>query len=156
MAALALFVTQPPASASEWALRAERAFPEPAQASLKNISRVYALLFQKDFAGALPLLREMYAAWNISDRNAGLPVLLAWCYVETGRPQDAVPLLAMNPAPDPSGLSPFVSLHFPRLLYLRGVIDERQRKQQFELFLKLSGPDPLMWGEEARARGGGR
>jgi hypothetical protein len=154
LALLIRFATQPPASSSEWAIRAERAFPDAAMSQLKTSARAYALLFSKDFAGALPLLRETYASWNPARPDPGVPVLLAWAYVETGRPQDAAPLLRFNPISESSGLNPFTSFWFPRLFYLRGVVQPAERKPQFQLFLKLSGPNPLMWGEEEKAQAG--
>jgi tetratricopeptide (TPR) repeat protein len=152
LAGLAQFLTAPPASASEWAVRAERTFPGEGPHSLKRLARVYALLVAREFPAALPLLREMYAAWNPTLPNTELPVLLAWACVETGNAREAAPLVRFTPIPDSSGLSAFTSFWFPRLFYLRGAIDAGQRRRQFDLFLKLSGPDPLLWGEEARAR----
>ena len=71
------------------------------------------------------------------------PVLLAWAYAESGRPREAAPLLQPNPIPQPNALNPFASLWFPRLFYLRG---------DYRAFLALSGSQPLIWGEEQKAR----
>ena len=86
-----------------------------------------------------------------------LPVLLAWAWLETGKAADAAPLLAANPIPSPDGVTPFTVMYFPRLLYLRGRLAEAQQNraaaaQAYRAFLELSGPTPLAWGEEKRAR----
>ncbi len=142
IAAVAGFVAQPPASAGEWAVRAERAFPEPGQAQLKSLARAYALLFAHEFTAAVPVLREIYGSWNPSNPDPGMPVLLAWAYVESGRPRDAAPLLEFNPVPESTGLSAFTSLYFPRLFYLRAAVAKSEGKtaeaqKNLELYKKL-------------------
>jgi len=158
VAAMARFLAQAPASPSDWAVRAEREFPEPARASFRNFARAYALLLAKEFADAVPLLREMYQASNpVADET--LPVMLAWAYLETGHVTEAEPLLSANPLPSPAGPAPFASIYFPRILFLRGLLAEKQgnrgeAQKQYRLFLQLSGSQPLVWGEEARAAKG--
>lgn len=49
----------------------------------------------------------------------GPEVLLAWALIESGRPEEARPLLAHNPIPDASADHPFLPLIYPRLLELR-------------------------------------
>src|SRR5205807_4729584 len=85
-----------------------------------------------------------------------LPLLLAGAKVETGHFEQAAPLLERNPLPSTSG-DIFTSLAFPRLFYLRGAILEKQGRRDeaaknYRLFLKLSGPDAEVFGEEAKAR----
>jgi tetratricopeptide (TPR) repeat protein len=160
IAVMVRFLAQPPAPSLEWAVRAERAFPNPAQTAFKNFAVAYALLLDKHFATAAPLLKQMYeSASPLADEN--LPVLLAWAYLEAGRTAEAVPLLAATPIPQPNGLSTFTVMSFPRIWYLRGLLAARQNRpddarRAYQLFLKLSGPDPLGWGEEQRAQAGGK
>ena len=156
MTAMAGFLAQPRTTASEWSVRAERAFPQPAQAGFKNFALAYALLLNGEFAAAAPLLREMVQSGG-PGADETLPVLLAWAWLETGKAADAAPLLAANPIPSPDGVTPFTVMHFPRLLYLRGRLAEAQQNraaaaQAYRAFLELSGPTPLVWGEEKRAR----
>jgi tetratricopeptide (TPR) repeat protein len=156
LAALVEFVTLPEAAASEWAVRAERLFAAPEQARTKDLARAYALLYARQFAEAAPLLKEILARPALP-ADESLPVLLAWTLAETGRAQEAAPLLQRNPTPASSGLGGFASLHFPRLFYLRGLVAEKQGRADearagYEIFLKLSGDTPLMFGEEQRAR----
>ena len=45
----------------------------------------------------------------------------------------------------------------PRLFYLRGLLAEKEGRRdaargEYQKFLKLSGPDPLIWGEEKKAQ----
>ncbi|HWB86543.1 MAG TPA: hypothetical protein VG675_20540 [Bryobacteraceae bacterium] len=156
IAAVAHFLAQPPASASEWSARAERTFPEEAQASIKNFALAYALLLNREFQPASLQLKQMYDEPSFA-ADPGLPVLLAWSYVESGQDRKAEPLLRFNPVPSSSGPGPFTCLYFPRLFYLRGLAASRQDKQAdarsaYQLFLKLSGSEPLMWGDEQKAR----
>ena len=155
-ALVAKFLSQPPASSSEWVVRAEQQFPGPAQNAIKNFSLAYALLVNQQFQPALLLLRQMWETGSAT-ADEGLPVMLAWCNLETGRVKDAAPLLASNPIPSPSGLTPYTGFYIPRLLYLRGLLAEKEgraadARAYYDKFLALSGPDPLMWGEEKRVR----
>jgi tetratricopeptide (TPR) repeat protein len=155
-ALVARFLSQPPASPSEWVVRAERQFPGPAQSAIKNFALAYALLVNQQFQPALLLFRQM---WEDGSPTAdeGLPVMLAWCYLETGRVKEAAPLLASNPLPSANGLTPYTGFYLPRLLYLRGLLAEKEgraceARAYYDKFLALSGPDPLLWGEEKKVR----
>jgi Flp pilus assembly protein TadD len=160
IAKMARFLVQSPANSSEWAVRAEREFSEPGQASLRNFARAYALLLAQEYPEAALLLREMYQASNpVADET--LPVLLAWSYLRTGRTAEAAPLLAANPIPSGAGPTPFSTMHFPRLIFLRGELAAKQGSQDearrlHRLFLLLSGPQPLVWDEEAKAAAASR
>ena len=82
--------------------------------------------------------------------------MLAWTRLETGRAKDAAPLLRFNPIPSTNGLSMFAPFYFPRIYYLRGLVAEQEGKPDearanYRIFRQLSGPDPLIWGEEQRA-----
>ena len=155
-ALVARFMAQPPASSSEWALRAEQQFPGPAQAAIRNFSLAYALLINQQFQPAMLLLRQM---WENGSPTAdeGLPAMLAWCYLETGRVKEAAALLATNPVPNASGPTPYTGFYIPRILYLRGLLAEKEgragdARSYYDKFLALSGPDPLLWGEEKKVR----
>ena len=154
-AMVARFLTGPPASSPEWSVRAERLFPNAAEDSLKDFALVYALLLDQQFQPASLLLKQLYDGANPS-ADPGLPVLLAWTCLETGRANDAAPLLRFNPIPSASGASMFAAFDFPRIYYLRGLLAEQQGKPgearaNYQLFRQLSGADPLIWGEEQRA-----
>ena len=118
LAATARFLAEPPASATEWAVRAERAFPSPAQAPMKQYALACALLSGGEFQAAVPLMREIYARWTPSGDPA-IPVMLAWAYTGAGRPGDAAPLIARNPIPQGTGLNIFTGLWYPRIHTLR-------------------------------------
>jgi tetratricopeptide (TPR) repeat protein len=156
LAAIARFLTQPSAPASEWQLRAEHAFPLPAQEPVRSLMLTYALLTDKRFPEAAALLRTRYehpAATNEED----LPWLLAWADLESGQPKEAASLLRFNPIPPSTGIRPLGLFEFPRLFYLRGrsaalAGNSQQAQSYYGLFLKLSGDLPLMWGEESRAK----
>ncbi|MBZ5623615.1 MAG: hypothetical protein LAQ69_33560 [Acidobacteriia bacterium] len=155
---LARFLSQPPASSTEWAARAERLFPNANQNAIREASLAYALLLAREFQPASLLLKQMYERAGPSS-DESVPVLLAWGWLDTGHATEAAPLLRWNPIPQLTGPSPFVSFNFPRLYYLRGLAAEKDGKPDdaranYQLFLKLSGPDPLMWGEEQKAQAG--
>ena len=155
-AAIARFLTQPPAPAREWAGRAERMFPNASSSSVKDLTLACALLFAGEFQGALPLLKQFVAS-PVSTMETSPELLLAWALAETGAAKDAEPLLRRNPLPQAAGMGPFWALNFPRLYYLRGLAAEKsgrteEARNHYRLFLQLSGPDPLIWGEEKRAK----
>jgi tetratricopeptide (TPR) repeat protein len=155
-ALVAKFLASAPGGSSEWAVRAEQQFPGPAQSAIKNFALAYALLLSQQFQPAMLLLRQMWEAGSPT-ADEGLPVMLAWCELETGRVKDAAPLLAANPIPSPNGLTPYTGFYIPRLLYLRGLLAEKEGRASdarayYDKFLALSGPDPLLWGEERKVR----
>ena len=154
-AMVARFLAQPPAGSSEWAVRAEQQFPGPAQSAIKNFSLAYALLINQQFQPAMLLFKQMWEAGSPT-ADEGLPVMLAWCYLETGRVKEAAPLLRPTPIPS-NGLTPYTGFYIPRLLYLRGLLAEKEGRAAdargyYDKFLALSGPDPLLWGEEKKVR----
>jgi tetratricopeptide (TPR) repeat protein len=155
-AAVTRFVVQPPASATEWVARAGQAFPNPQQRAVRNVALTAALLFSRQFEDAATLLKQTLEA-GPPEPDATAPVLLAWAYLETGRAADALPLIRTTPAPSLNGADALLSFSFPRLYYLRAEEAVRQGKRDearadYKLFLTLSGPDPLMWGDEQKAR----
>jgi tetratricopeptide (TPR) repeat protein len=155
---VARFLSMPPAQPSEWAARAEQQFPGPGLANMRNLALAYALLGNRQFAAAQPLLQQM---WDNGAPMAGegLPVVLAWSYLETGKTPEAGALLRQNPIPPRTGVEPYTTFYLPRLFYLRGLVAEKEgrggeAKEQYRKFLELSGPDPLEWGEEKKAGAG--
>ena len=154
-AMVARFLAEPPASAPEWSVRAARLFPNASEDALKNFALAYALLLSRQFQPASLLLKQLYDGAH-PEADPSLPVMLAWTSLESGRAEDAPPLLRFNPIPSPNGLSLFAPFYFPRIYYLRGLLAEKQGKPDearanYQLFRQLSGPDPLIWGEEQRA-----
>lgn len=159
-AVLMRFLTQPPAPATEWITRAGVLFPKPEQASVKDQWLVYAFLLDKDFAAAADALQRLSQS-GADGADESLPVLQAWTLVETGHESAASELLRFNPVPPVTGPGLFTSLYFPRLYYLRAVVAEKQGRREearaaYRLFLKLSGPTPLQWGEEQAAQKAGQ
>jgi tetratricopeptide (TPR) repeat protein len=154
-AMVARFLAEPPASSSEWSVRAARLFPNASEDGIRNFALVYALLLDKQFQPASLLLKQLYDRASPS-ADPSLPVMLAWTCLETGRAKDAAPLLRLNPIPSISGVSLFAPFYFPRIYYLRGLVAAQEGKPDvaranYQLFRQISGPDPLIWGEEQRA-----
>ena len=150
------FLLQPPGASAEWTERAERVFPAGQQAGVRNVSLTAALLLAGEFAPAADLLQHAVEAGGPQPEETST-VLLAWADIEAGRAQAAAPFLKVTPAPAFTGPDAFLSFSFPRLFYLRGEEAARQGKRDearanYRLFLQLSGPDPLKWGEEAKAK----
>lgn len=151
-ATLAQFLSQPPASPEDWKARAWKLLRDPAHPAFANMALANALLFNKQYAAALPVLKTMYDGGNPT-ADEGLPVLLAWADVETGHLPEAAALLRANPPLSDVGLSWSTPLHFPRIFYLRAVVAEKEGKsdeahENLRIFRAISGPDPLLWGEE--------
>jgi tetratricopeptide (TPR) repeat protein len=142
--AVARFLAQPPASAAEWAARADRAFPQSAEKLLKQRALVYALLTDRQFSAAAGILQSLYDDGVPGANNDDIPVLLAWCYLETGRSKEAAGLLRFNPLPPSAGVQPFQVFFWPRLFDLRGRIamlsgQADAARVQDRLFRQLSG-----------------
>ena len=150
------FLVQPPVSGAEWIERAAQAFPNPQQAPIRGAALTTALLLNRQFDTVAAQLQQTIAA-GPPEPDATAPVLLAWSYLETGRAAAAAPLLKTNPAPSLNGADALLTLSFPRIYYLRAEEAARDGKRaearaNYRLFLTLSGPDPLTWGEEQKAK----
>jgi tetratricopeptide (TPR) repeat protein len=156
MVAVSSFLTQPAAAPAEWEARARLTFAQPGQELLRHQMTAYALLFQRDFRGALPYLRRAYERMNPTTEE-GLPVLIAWAMMESDQWNGMTGLVGPSPVPPASGPGLLASLYFPRMFYLRGRNYDRlgkhdQAVENYRLFLKLAGKEAEMWGDEDRAR----
>jgi Flp pilus assembly protein TadD len=153
-AIVAAFLAMPPATSSEWTVRAEQQFGGPGQTQIRNFALAYALLLNREFAAAQLLFRQMWESGSpIADE--GMPVMLAWSYLETGKVKEAAPLLRFNPIPNANGLTPYASFYLPRLFYLRGLLTAKEGRDphpEYKKFLDLSGAVPLIWNEERKAQ----
>jgi tetratricopeptide (TPR) repeat protein/TolB-like protein len=154
-AIMARFLIGSPAPPAEWMARARQMLPQPAQERTRKLMLAYALLLHKEFQAAEPVLSDLFQH-TPPDPSEILPVLLAWARVEAGRPEEAAGLVKRNPVPNTT-LDIFGSLAFPRLLFLRAAVLEKQGRREealtnYRLFLTLSGPDACAFGEEAKAR----
>lgn len=142
--ATARFLAQPQASADEWATRADRAFPNPTEKLLKERALSYALLEDGRFSAATGVLQSLYDKGVPGANNDEVPVLLAWCYLETGRTKEAASLLRFNPLPLSSGVQPFQVFVWPRLFELRSRVatlsgQSDAARAQDRLFRQFSG-----------------
>jgi len=155
LAFLCRFITQPPASAAEWAERADRAFPNNPQ-PLKSYALGYALLFSRHFREAAPVFAGIHR--QTAPASAGLvQTLLAWTLIESGRWVEARPLVVSWPLPNPGVEAIFQTLVFPRVLFLRGALAEKEgqtarAREHFRLFVNYAGDLPAVFGEQRRAR----
>jgi tetratricopeptide (TPR) repeat protein len=122
-ALVARFLAQPPAPAAEWQARAERLVPNPNQQSIRDTVLAYALLLSREYAPAVPALQRLYGS-AAGTTSEGLPMLLAWAYLESGRANDAAPLLQFYPSPQITGPGVFTGLYFPRMFELRARVAE--------------------------------
>jgi tetratricopeptide (TPR) repeat protein len=151
-AAIPRFLLQPSAPPAEW-IRRTSELPGPLPVRLRETLAGVALVFNRDFAAASPFWKALYETGDPGD-DPSAPVALAWTLLETGNPRDAAALLRWNPIPTAAGPGALVSLYFPRVYYLRAPTggSNDAAKANYRLFLQLSGPDPLVWGEEEKAR----
>jgi tetratricopeptide (TPR) repeat protein len=128
----------------------------PSSGSGSPVADVYALLFERKFKEAVPALEALYRETNPT-ADAQVRTLLAWAYVETGRLSEAQQLLARSPIPLSSGEPLLADLIFPRYIYLRGAVLEKEgkraeAKQSYELYLKYAGDLPGIFEDQAKAR----
>jgi tetratricopeptide (TPR) repeat protein len=156
LAGIAQLLSAPSATSGEWEARVTRFLPNAPEGSFKNVVLGYALLFEKDFRGAASALAG-YAGISITSNDPAPWWALAWARMETGQQEEAASALRWFPVPPATGPGAFAALYFPRVFYLRGVLAQKQGKTQeartnFKRFLDLSGQDPLVWGEEAKAK----
>lgn len=152
---VARFLAQPQAGADEWTDRAARAFPN-APNSIRDLTLLAALLIDRQFAAAAPILDRLESAGATSS-DFDLGIVTAWTAIEAGKSNVAAPLLRWNPIPPAGGPGSYLSLQFPRIFYLRAIAAEKEGRAEearsnYKLFLQLSGPDPLVWGEESKAK----
>jgi tetratricopeptide (TPR) repeat protein len=137
------FLAQPSASPDEWAARADRFVPNPAQAALKDQMLAFALLLDGKVKEAAAPLQRIYEGTAVG-ANESLPVLLAWSHFESGDANTAAQLLKLNPVPPMAGVSTFMPVYFPRIFELRSKLAAKagkadEAKQNLDLFNKLSG-----------------
>ncbi len=147
IAAVARFLTEDEGGAAGLTERANRAFG-PGTGPVREFAIAYAQLLARDFQGATRTLEKLYQDGGPADE--GLPALLAWTYMETGRTKEAAALLRTNPIPQSGGPGPLFGFVFPRLYQLRSAVAQSEGKQDeaklnASIFQKLSGPDPLIW-----------
>lgn len=143
LAAVARFLTEPPAPPAEWRRRMLALLPRPEDERTRSLMLGCALLLQKEFEAAVPVLSDLYQHSAPAPQEI-LPVLLAWAQIETGHVDDAARFVLRNPIPNPAP-ELFATLAFPRLLLLRATVLEKQGKaaeaaSARRLFVSLSGP----------------
>jgi hypothetical protein len=137
LAALCRFIVEPRATASDWAIAAERAFSDPGAAALKQTALAYGLLYARDFGPAAQVLKELYAATNPAI-DGDIRTLYAWALTESGHVSEARPLVQCYPIMLSTGSNPiFSSLVFPRFLAVRGAA--LKSSADLELFRKYAG-----------------
>lgn len=156
IAAVVRFLCDAPPSLAALTRQAERMFPDPRLARMKNLATIYALLFAQDYAAAAPRLQEAFDHAAPTPEEA-LPVLLAWARIENKQAQEAGKLLARNPVPNAAAVDVFTSLYYPRFFFLKAEVLRQSGQQEeaarnYRLFLQLSGPTAEMFGDEQRAR----
>jgi Flp pilus assembly protein TadD len=120
---------------------------------LKGSARAYALLFDRQFREAVPVLKETLAKSPPAE-DGHVRVLLAWALLESGQPKEAWDQLQTYPIPRGASEPPLQMLVFPRLFQLRAVALERlgrkeEAKKEYDLFRKYAGDLPSVFGPEA-------
>ena len=119
----------------------------PQAASFPNpVMRAISLLLAKDFATALPLLRDLVARAAHGPTETA-PVMLAWALVETGHFEEAGNYVQFTPTPTAAAPAPFEALVFPRIFHLRAVVAEKkgdraEAERNERLYRILSGSNP--------------
>ena len=156
-ALVARFLAQPPGQFLGMGGARRTAIPRPRAEPPSRISPwPTRCCINQQFQPAMLLFRQM---WENGSPTAdeGLPVMLAWCYLETGRVKEAAAAAALQPDSLRQRPTPYTGFYIPRMLYLRGLLAEKEgrtgdARAYYDKFLALSGPDPLLWGEEKKVR----
>lgn len=104
-----------------------------------------SLVLANKFREALPLLQAVYGETNPS-ADGQVRTLLAWAYVQTGAVDESSKLVNAYPLPLSSGEPLFASLMFPKYLFVRGTVLQREGKRDeaaksLELYAKYGGQD---------------
>ncbi len=114
VAALALFLTEPSATAAEWQARAARAFPGPALAGFQRQALAYALFADRRYGDAAPLLRQLVAA--APPTGDGLfRMMLGVALRETGAKEESAKTLSRYALPPAGGWDILFPLVFSRV-----------------------------------------
>lgn len=142
LAAVVTFVASPPAPAGEWAVRAERAFDQPADSTIKQYALAYALLFEGHYREASVLLKQMLR--QAPPTSAGdLNVLAAWALIESGQVEEARPLALLYTVPETQGEPAFGSLAMPRMLLVHARLAQPADAAKLNaVYEKLKGDVP--------------
>lgn len=100
VAAICLFAAQPSATDTEWAARANRMFTGagPGVAAIRRQSLAYALFFDRHYAAAEPLLRELYRQAP-AESEGEMRVLLAAALKAQEKTEEARQLMVFWPLP---------------------------------------------------------
>jgi len=156
-ALIAKFLTQPPATPEEWRARAGKLFPpNPALEPLRDVAVAAALLVDREYQPASEILRKLYDEGARTPIDEGLPVLLAWTLLETGRYQEAAGLLRFNPVPPPRASPRMPHFTFPVSTTCGGSQPKRAAAAGSERGVPLVPaalpPRSARLGEEAKAK----
>lgn len=147
LSSICRFLAEPPAPAADWRKRAAGQFSGSASDAAGRYALAYALLFGRHFDDAAGVLRELNRTASPMALEQ-VPVLLAWALAETGRVEDAAPLVETYGIPGAGGESAFAFLSFPRIFQVRAEVLRKQGNtteaaRNLELFRKLGGRDLL-------------
>lgn len=140
LAAICRFIVERRASASDWAVAAERAFSDANAAGFKQTALAYGLLYAREFGPAAQVLKPMHAAANPA-ADGDVRTLYAWALVESGKVRETEPLVRQYPLMvDPAPNAVFSALVFPRFLAVRGAV--LNSSADLNLFRKYAGDVP--------------
>ncbi len=141
---------------SAWEKLAGQTATRPNDETLRLETLAYAHLFSRRFDEAAGVIEQRIEA-AAPFQEEEWKVLLAWTAFESGDTERAAKLLSVNPIIQPGTETPFHSLVFPRILYLRGALAAGEGRRDeaislLRLFLDYSGDVPHVFGDEGRAR----
>jgi tetratricopeptide (TPR) repeat protein len=146
VAGVCLYLSDSPATAGEWAQRAERLFAGPQLAGMKLLAYSTALLLDRHYPEAAANLEKVYAPSNPNNWDQAR-VMLGGALLESGKSKEAEELLRNFPLPPQLGENPFVGMIFPHVLEWKAQLAERAGQAEVasryrEAYRKLSGDLP--------------
>lgn len=108
-AVLVNFLSQPPASADEWRMRAEQGIHGAGVENFRRLAVAYALTVDRHYADAAPLWKQIYEA---STPNEEAPKrIYALVLEKTGRAEEAAALLKVRLPPQPANVPSWEGLY---------------------------------------------
>jgi tetratricopeptide (TPR) repeat protein len=118
-----------PLDDTSFTARAAELFPGPANQPSRLEAQGYRLLFDRNFAAAEPVWKQI----SQQSSDHAFDVIYAWTLVENHKPQEAARLVRVSPLWRENTTATFTSFWFPRLFAVRaatsaGTEAERNRK----------------------------
>ena len=156
LAALCLLISEKDEPLESLKQHAEQVFRLQGFETMRQTAIGLALLYRRRFPEAVPFLKEAFERSEPGNETFARETY-AWALIETGRFDEAKPLLAMWSPPPSESVDLVESLVDSRAYYLRAILAEKEGRtadaaKLFELFIKCHGARPDRFGHMQKAK----